>query len=69
MSVRYRINEPTIAMYQEDGKYVARTMGSGAIVEVCGDAIDGDRLVDVIWGEHRVVMFTQDLRSRAERLE
>jgi hypothetical protein len=69
MSLRYRINEPTIAMFEAEGKYVARTMASGTIVEVRGDAIDGNRLVDVIWDGRNVMMFTQDLRSRAESLE
>jgi len=56
-------------MFQNEGKYVARTVASGTIVEVCGDAIDVDRLVDVIWDGRNVMMFTQDLRSRAEPLE
>jgi hypothetical protein len=67
-SVRYRINDPTIAMFQVEGGYVARTMSSGTIVDVCNEAIDGDRLVDVIWDGRKVMMFTQDLRSRAEPL-
>jgi hypothetical protein len=66
--VFYRISEPTIAMFQEDGVYVARTVASGTLVEVCNGPIDGDRLLDVIWCGRNVMMFTQDLRSRAERI-
>jgi len=55
-------------MFQVEGGYVARTMASGTIVDVCNEAIDGDRLVDVIWDGRKVMMFTQDLRSRAEPL-
>jgi hypothetical protein len=69
MSARYRINDSTIAMFQEEAGYVARTIASGAVVDVCNDAIDSDGLVDVIWNGRRVMMFTQDLRSRAEIIE
>jgi hypothetical protein len=69
MSARYRIQDPTIAMFQEDGRYVAHTVASGTVVEVCGDPLDGDRLVEVIWDRRPAMMFTQDLRSRAERLD
>ena len=54
----YRIHEPTIAMFQEGGVYVARTVASGAVIEVCNGPIDGDRLVDVIWDGRNVMMFT-----------
>jgi hypothetical protein len=69
MSVRYRIHEPTIAMFQEEGQHIARTVASGTVVEVSDGPLDGDRLVDVIWDGRNVMMFTQDLRSRAELLE
>ncbi len=69
MSARYRVNDPTIAMFQEEGRYVARTVASGTVVEVSDGPLDGDRLVDVIWDGRNVMMFTQDLRSRAERIE
>ena len=69
MSTRYKINDPTIAMFQQEGKHVAQTIASGTIVEVTNNVIDGDRLVDVIWEGRNVMMFTQDLRSRAEPVE
>jgi hypothetical protein len=69
MSVqRYRVKDSTIAMFQEGGVHVARTVAAGAIVEFSGP-IDGDKLVDVTWEGRRVMMFTQDLRSRAERID
>jgi hypothetical protein len=69
MPARYRINDPTIAMFQNEGGYVARTIASGTVVDVCNEGIDGDRLVDVVWDGRNIMMFTQDLRSRAERIE
>ena len=69
MPIRYRINDPTIAMFQEKGGYTARTVASGTVVEVGDGPMEGDKLVDVVWDGRNVMMFTQDLRSRAERVE
>jgi hypothetical protein len=44
---RYQITDPTIALFEEDGRHVARMIPPGAIVSIDGAAIDGDRLVDV----------------------
>jgi hypothetical protein len=62
----FRITNPTIALFQEDGRHVAHTVPQGAIIRVDSAAFDGDKLVDVVWDGKRVMMFTQDLRSRAE---
>ena len=69
MSTRYRISDPTIAMFLQEGGYVARTVPSGTIVEVCNEVLEGDRLVDAVWDGRKVMMFTQDLRSRARPVE
>jgi len=67
---RYRIKDSTIAMFQEDGVHVAKTVLAGAVVEVhYSSPMDGDRLVEVVWNGRSVLMFTQDLRSRAEMIE
>jgi hypothetical protein len=64
---RYRIKEPTIAMSQDSGRGIAITVSAGSVVEV-EKAFDGDQLVDVKWDGKVVMMFTQDLRWRAERI-
>lgn len=56
-------------MFQAEGRHVARTVPSGAVVEIAEGPLDGNKLVEVIWDRHRVMMFTQDLRARAEPLE
>jgi len=66
---RYRIKDPTIAMSHDDGRGVAYTVSVGATVEVCNGPLDGDKLVEVLWNGKAVMMFTQDLRLRAERIE
>lgn len=63
---RFRITHPTIALFHEDGRHVAHTVPEGAVIRVDSAAFDGDRLVDVTWDGKKVMMFTQDLRSRAE---
>jgi hypothetical protein len=68
MSVgRYRITQPTIAVFQEGGRHVAHIVPSGALITIIdGTAFDGNRLVEVTWDGRQVMMFAQDLRSRAE---
>ena len=70
MSQRYRITDSTIAMFQEGGVHVAKTVSAGTIVELQNNSpLDGDRLIAVVWDGRAVLMFTQDLRARAELME
>ena len=62
----FRITDRTIALFQEDGRHVAHTVPQGAIIRVDSASFDGDKLVDVTWDGKKVMMFTQDLRSRAK---
>ena len=62
---RHRITDATIAMFEEDGRHIARFVPAGVFILVDG-SFDGNRLTDVIWDGNRVMMFTQDLRTRTE---
>lgn len=64
----YRITNPTLALIMEDGQHVAHTVPTGTTVEVTDEAFNGERLVNVIWGGRKVMMFAQDLRTRTEKL-
>jgi hypothetical protein len=66
--VRYRITHPTIALFHEDGRHIAHTVPAGAFITVDSAAFDDKRLVDVTWDDKKVMMFTQDVQSRAERV-
>ena len=66
---RYRITNPTLALFQEDGHHVAHTVPTGAFVTVDSAAFDGEKLVNVTWDGKTVMMFTQDLRLRSEPAE
>jgi HKD family nuclease len=63
---RYNIKEPTIALFDEDGRSVVHTISVGTFITVDSDALIGDQLVDVTWHGEKARMFTQDLRSHAE---
>jgi hypothetical protein len=76
---RYRLREPTLALFDEDGRHVVRTVPAGATVALDRetgttviderDRFDSQRMVGVLWNGTRLMMFTQDLRSRAELVE
>jgi hypothetical protein len=65
----YRIKDPTIAMFHDDGRGVVYTVQAGTVVELSNGPLDGDKLVEVIWDGKAVLMFTQDLRLRAQRID
>jgi hypothetical protein len=62
----YRIKNPTVALFEEEGRHVAHMVPAGAIINTNGAAFDGEKLVNVEWEGKTVMMFAQDLRSRAE---
>ena len=66
---RYRIKEPTIAMFHDDECGVARKISAGTIVEVLVGSTDHNKLVEVNWDGRQVHMFMQDLRTRAEEID
>lgn len=66
---KYRIQSPTIALFVEEGRHVARTVPAGAIVQIDGDAYNENKLVDVMWNEQAIMMFAQDVRSRGAQIE
>jgi hypothetical protein len=69
MSGRFRLKSPTLALLEEEGRHVARTIPADAIVAVESVTFDGNKLVGVMWDGTRLMMFAQDLRSRAEPID
>jgi hypothetical protein len=63
---RYRINSPTIAIFETDGHLVADTVPEGAMIDMDSRTLVGDRLIEILWDGKRGRMYTQDLRKRAE---
>jgi hypothetical protein len=66
---RYRIKSPTLVLFEEEGRHIAHTVPSGAIVTVDGQAFNHNKLVEVLWDQKRVMMFAQDLESRGEPID
>ena len=66
--VKFRINVPTIALFMEDGRQVARKIPVGSEISVDETAIEGNQLIEVRWIATTVMMFSQDIRRRGERI-
>ena len=66
ISQRFRIKTPTLAICEIEGRRETRYVPSGDIVTVVNGPLDGMRLVDVEWNGAAAMMFTIDLRERAE---
>ena len=61
-ALTFKLTTPTIALFPEEGRQVARTIPLGALVSV--KAVEGDRFIEVVWEGHTVLMFAQDIRAR-----
>jgi hypothetical protein len=55
-------------MFMEGGRHVGHLVPEGAVVFVDGETFNGDKLVEVLWAEKTVMMFTQDIRTRGEKV-
>ena len=63
---RYRITNPTLALFEEGGRHVAHTVPTGTVLTVDNQAFNGEKLVNVTWDGKTVMMFAEDLRLRSE---
>jgi hypothetical protein len=66
---KYLICSPTIALFLEEGRHVAHLVPEGAMISIDGKTFNGNKLIEVIWAEKIVMMFTQDLRTRGKKLD
>ena len=64
----YRITSPTMVLFLEEGRHVSEMIPADSIIVVQSETFNGDRLIEVLWAERRVMMFTQDIRSRGEKI-
>jgi len=62
----FRLNMPTIALFSEDGRQVARTIPQGSVVRV--NTLEGNKLIEAVWEGKIILMFAQDIRSRGEKV-
>ena len=66
---RFRIVTPTIGIMSVNGRRTIVTLPKNANIEVVANLLDNQRMVDVLWKGYPLVMFTQDLRERAELVD
>jgi len=58
-----------MAVFNQDGRQIAHTVPIGAFIIGDCAALGDNKLVDVTWDGKKIMMFAQDLRSRAELRE
>ena len=63
---RYRIVATTFAIGSMDGRQIHVQVPIGALVTLIHGPLDTNLLADVLWSETELMMFTRDLRQRAE---
>ena len=66
LSGRYLMIKPTIALFEEHGRRVVHTVPAGAFVTTDFKTLEDGKLTVVSWHGKMVMMFIQDLRTRAE---
>jgi hypothetical protein len=64
----FRITSPTVVLFLEDGGHVSRMISKGELITINSETFNGNKLVEVLWEGRAVMMFTQDLRARGEKI-
>jgi hypothetical protein len=65
---RFRLKERTLAIEILNGERKAVAIPVGAIIQVAPGAGDGDQVVDVLWDNRTLEMFTCDLNMRGAEI-
>lgn len=66
--IQFRTTSAIFGIIDEKDQRSSLVIPANAILRVIEGPTDGDRLVDIFWQGRRLLMFTQDLRMRAERV-
>ena len=64
----YRLTSATLAVVLVNGRHIAHILPIGSTVKIIDKSINGNQLVNVEVGELLAMMFSQDLRTRAEMI-
>jgi hypothetical protein len=68
-TIKFKIISPTIALFEQNGRQVARHVPSGTIIEIDAETLNHKTLIPVVLNGQPVMMFPQDVRSRGERID
>jgi hypothetical protein len=66
---KYLLDQPTLAIFSNDGQRTAITIPAGTTITTMGGTVQDMRMVDVLCGEKIATMFTVDLQERATPIE
>ena len=64
----YRLLQPTVALFSEEGLRVARTLPMGAVIAIDHLLYRRDKFVEAVWEGQSILMFGRDIRTRARKL-
>jgi hypothetical protein len=62
---RYRLIALATALFVVDGHHKSATVAVGTVLELDGKQFNGEKLMDVLWDGHKVIMFTDELRVKS----
>jgi len=62
---RHRLNNSLLAMFAGVDGHEAITVPSGTVLELTAKKFNGDRLMEVLWDQRKLLMFTDDLKNTA----
>lgn len=60
---RRRLKNPLIAMFDGGNGHEAVTIPAGTVLDLTGHTFDDDLLMEVVWENRKVLMFTEDLKN------
>jgi len=66
---RFHLKTPILAIMTQDVAKIPVIIPKGAEVEIIDGPLNGNRLLDVRWEGKTVMVFTNDIHDRCERLD
>lgn len=64
----HRLNNSLLAMFPGSDGHEAITVPIGTVLDLTAKKFNGDRLMEVLWDDRKLLMFTEDLKNTAIRL-
>ena len=62
---RYRLIAPVLAVFPVDGHHESASVPTGTVLDLDGKTFNGERLMDVSWDGRKVMMFTDELKTKS----
>ena len=65
----FYLNSQILSIYEDADAKGHMYVPAGAVISLSLDQINQDGLIEVIWNEQKLHMFSQDIRERADRVD